>query len=119
MNDDRQGNLFPLPTLDEVLEHPGRELEDSPCVSADDAEPAHEAAEELNASGRRHLMVSRVLERLKQGEATGPELTAITHRFGARIHDLREHYGCRIITTNAGRGVFKYRLVPPDEWPLG
>lgn len=53
-----------------------------------------------------------ILRRLRKGAASNAELKEITHRFGARIHDLRE-YGIAIRTFNRDTksGLCWYRLI--------
>lgn len=55
----------------------------------------------------------QVYERLLRGPATNMELCAITHRFSARLFDLRKA-GVHIETVEArdGSGTVTYRLSP-------
>ncbi len=92
-----------------------RELEDIPAAPASAPELVHQAAEDLNAGDRRGRMVNAILERLERGPATGPELAAITHRFSARIYDLRQQYGKTIISRRSGDGVYVYTLVNQED----
>lgn len=50
-----------------------------------------------------------ILERLKRGPATGPELNDIAHRFGARIKELRDS-GHQIHKAAIGGGQFRYSI---------
>ena len=55
-----------------------------------------------------------ILEALRSGPKLNTELAAITHRFGARVHELRR-MGWRIVTVplSDGTGRVTYRLVVP------
>jgi hypothetical protein len=55
-----------------------------------------------------------ILERLRIGPATNMELATITHRFGARLHDLR-HAGFDYESARGAGGIFTYRLVTKKE----
>lgn len=67
-----------------------------------------ESEEALNRSTRRVKHATRVLESLMAGPQTSADLSRISHRFGARIHDLRR-LGYRITTRIAG-GTATYTL---------
>ena len=93
---------------------PGRDLEDVPTASEFGPEICKVAGDAAPTSGRRHLMVDRVLERLRLGPATSRELGEITHRFSARVYDLRQQYGKTIITRRAKGGAYIYELAAEE-----
>jgi hypothetical protein len=68
----------------------------------------------MTATGRRGAMCQAVLDSLRDGPKTGDELVAITHRFSARIRDLRTQ-GMDILTTPLGGGRFLYTLKGNDH----
>ena len=53
----------------------------------------------------------RILDRLRRGPATNAELITIAHRFGARIHELRnEGHDIRWAPVKGRPGLTRYRL---------
>ena len=53
----------------------------------------------------------RILARLQQGPATGPELNAICYRYTGRMSDLRLHHGYTITKEHVTGGVWRYTLI--------
>jgi len=52
----------------------------------------------------------RILARLRQGPATGPDLNQICFRYTGRMSDLRLHHGYQIHKDHIGGGVWRYTL---------
>lgn len=75
----------------------------------DSPEYVKDAEREMNSTGRRNAMCQAVYDALVDGPKTGDELAAITHRFSARVCDLRKQ-GESILTTPLGGGSFLYTL---------
>jgi hypothetical protein len=71
-----------------------------------DSPPATRPDPELE---RRDSLRNDVLDRLRRGPAHSYELVAITHRFGARIEELRKA-GHAIDAERVGGGVWRYTL---------
>jgi len=53
----------------------------------------------------------RILARLQQGPATGPELNAICYRYTGRMSDLRLHHGYQITKEHLGGALWRYTLI--------
>lgn len=68
----------------------------------------------MTASGRRGELCQRILEALRDSPRTGADLAQITHRFSARLHDLRDQ-GFTILTTPLSEGKFLYTLTGDPE----
>lgn len=88
----------------------------SPAYRADSPAQVKAEAREMTASGDRGRMCRAVLDALRDGPKTGDELVAITHRFGARIKDLRDA-GHRILTTSLGGRRWLYTLTAERAAP--
>jgi len=73
---------------------------------------------EANTSGRRVLMIDRILLALSRGPRTSADLARITARYGARIYDLRR-LGWTIQTGPGRGGEHEYRLVAGPQGPIG
>ena len=76
------------------------------------AEARSEVAQEQQ---RTDAAMWRILARLHQGPATGPELNAICYRYTGRMSDLRLHHGYDIVKEHMYGGVWRYTLIggPP------
>ena len=72
------------------------------------AEARSEVAQEQQ---RTDAAMWRILARLQQGPATGPELNAICYRYTGRMSDLRLHHGYTITKEHVTGGVWRYTLI--------
>ena len=67
-------------------------------------------AEVAQETARLEGSKARILARLRQGPATGPELNTICFRYTGRMSDLRLHDGYIIDREHVGGGVWRYSL---------
>jgi len=72
------------------------------------AEARSEVAQEQQ---RTDAAMWRILARLQQGPATGPELNAICYRYTGRMSDLRLKHGYQIEKEHVTGGVWRYTLI--------
>lgn len=85
-----------------------------PAARRDSPPDVKAEAKKMTASGRRGERCQRVLEALRDAPRTGADLVSITHRFGARIADLR-HQGFAILSTPLDGGQWLYTLTGDPE----
>lgn len=83
-----------------------------PAHRADSPPEVKAEAREMTASGKRSAKCEAVLAALRDGPKTGDQLIEWTgsHRFGARIKDLRDH-GFVILSTPLGGWRWLYSLM--------
>jgi hypothetical protein len=91
-------------TFDEIIP-PRLPFQGAPSVS-----PGVPAQDKARTSAQRQA----ILNRLRQGTATNMELVTISHRFGARLKELRDA-GYPIATISLGGGLFRYELREPTR----
>ena len=87
-----------------------------PAAPADAPADVKWEVADMDASGRRAKSVAAVLAALRSGPKTSDELAVIcsTHRYSARIYDLRRQ-GFGILSTPLGGGRWLHRLTHDIE----
>lgn len=74
--------------------------------------PTPDPRVEREARPRLSRQCIAILERLKEGNASGCDLLLIAHRYGARLHELRKAgYQIDIVARDVASGFTEYALV--------